>query len=153
MSQHRASYSGRSIWERSPSPPAAYKMLLNGREELETWLKQQEEDVKEAKNDEEDEEPSKKRRKEKKEKKREKKEKKRQQREHQFSAPAQIIVGPQLATQASVSMNKAGLTNEGEQKRRRKNFCILFICTVSPNLNNAVVFVLFCLNNRDILKL
>ncbi len=107
--------SRRSIWERSPSPPPAYKALLSGQDELEAWLQQQAEErrEKEASDEGGDKEPSKKRRKEKKEKKREKKEKKKMKKEqHLFAVPAPVV-GPSLPGQPSLVMNKAGLTNEG----------------------------------------
>jgi hypothetical protein len=103
---------GRSIWERSPSPPPAYKMLLSDQNALNEWLEQQ------AKNEEKvaelgDESDSKKRRKEKKEKKEKKKEKKEKKRQKEESFAVPVVIGPSLAPQVSVSMRKDGLTNEG----------------------------------------
>ncbi len=108
----------RSIWERSPSPPRAYALLLSGQTELRELLLDAEkmaehkqvagegkegESRREGDGEDSGGESKKKRRKE---KKREKKEKKRPK-------TALTVVGPQPVPISLLSMNTTHLTNEG----------------------------------------
>ncbi len=91
-----------SIWERSPSPPRAYALLLSGQAELEE-LACAGEERHDADEEEEEEERERKRAK------KEKKDKKKHRKEKEATGP--VVVGPRPAP--VLAMDRSGLTSEG----------------------------------------